>query len=41
MGFSEAKWLKELEAGNACLKKLVAAQALDLEAVWSMLRRKW
>ena len=41
MDVSEAKRLKELETENARLKKLVAEQALDLEAVRSVLRREW
>lgn len=41
MDVSDAKRLKELEAENARLKKLVAEQALDLEAVRSVLRKKW
>ena len=41
MDVSEAKRLKELETENARLKKLVAEQALDLEAVQSVLRKKW
>ena len=41
MDVSEAKRLKELETENARLKKLVAEQALDLEAVRSVLRKKW
>jgi putative transposase len=39
MDVSEAKRLKELETENARLKKLVAEQALDLEAVRSVLRK--
>ena len=31
MSTSEAKRLKELEKENACLKKLVAEQALDID----------
>ena len=31
MSSSEAKRLKELERENACLKKLVAEQALDID----------
>jgi len=41
MDVSDAKRLKALEAENARLKKLVAEQALDLEAVRSVLRKKW
>ena len=41
MDVSDAKRLKELETENARLKKLVAEQALDLEAVRSVLRKKW
>ena len=37
----QARRLKELERENARLKKLVAEQALDLEAVRSVLRKKW
>ena len=40
MDVSEAKRLKELETENARLKKLIAEQALDLEAVRSVLRKK-
>ena len=39
MDVSEAKRLKELETENARLKKLVAEQALDLEAVRSVLKK--
>jgi putative transposase len=38
---SDAKRLKKLEEENARLKKLVAEQALDLEAVRSVVRKKW
>jgi putative transposase len=31
MKASEAKWLRELEAENARLKRLVANQALDMD----------
>jgi len=31
VSFSEARRLKELEKENACLKKLVAEQALDID----------
>ena len=41
MDVSDAKRLKELEAENARLKKLVAEQAVDLEAVRSVLRKQW
>ena len=41
MDVSEAKRLKELETENARLKKLVAEQALDLEAVQMVLRKTW
>ena len=41
MDVSDAKRLKELETENARLKKLVAEHALDLEAVRSVLRKKW
>jgi putative transposase len=41
MDVSEAKRLKELETENARLKKLVAEQALDLEAVRSVLPKEW
>jgi putative transposase len=37
---SEARRLRQLEDENARLKKIVADQALDLEAVRSVLRKK-
>lgn len=40
MNVSDAKRLKTLEDENARLKKIVAEQALDLEAVRSVLRKK-
>ena len=38
---SEARRLKQLEDENRRLKKIVADQALDNEAMKSALRKKW
>jgi putative transposase len=38
---SEARRLKQLEDENRRLKKIVADQALDIEAMKSALRKKW
>ena len=38
---SEARRLRQLEDENRRLKKIVADQALDLEAMKSALRKKW
>ena len=41
MTVSEARRLKELEAENAKLKKLLAESELDKAAVKDLLNRKW
>ena len=41
MGVSEARRLRELEAENARLKRIVAQQALDNDAMKELLRKKW
>lgn len=41
MEVSEARRLKQLEDENRRLKKIVADQALDNEALKSALRKKW
>jgi len=41
MDVSEARRLKELEAENARLKRIVAQQALDNDAMKELLRKKW
>lgn len=41
MGVSEVKRLKELEAENAKLKKLLAETMLEKTAVEDALQRKW
>jgi putative transposase len=41
MSTSEAKRLKELEAENAKLKRLVANQALDITVLKDALGKKW
>lgn len=41
MDVSEAKRLKELEAENARLKKLLAETMLEKTAIEDALRRKW
>ena len=38
---SEAKHLKELEAENARLKKLLAAQMFENDVIKDALRKKW
>jgi putative transposase len=38
---SELKRMKELEAENAKLKRIVADQALDNAALKDLLNRKW
>ncbi len=38
---SEARRLKQLEDENRRLKKIVADQALDLEALRAAMRKKW
>jgi len=37
----EAKRLKELEKENARLKRIVADQAMDLDSLKELLRKKW
>ena len=41
MEVSDAKKLKALEDENRRLKQMVADQALDLQAVKAVLRKKW
>ena len=41
MDVSDAKRLKQLEDENRRLKQMVADQALDLQAVKAVLRKKW
>lgn len=41
MSVSDAKRLKELEAENARLKKLLAESLLEQEVVREVLRKKW
>jgi putative transposase len=41
MDVSEARRLRELEAENARLKRIVAQQALDNDAMKELLRKKW
>lgn len=41
LGLSEVKRLRELEAENARLKRIVADQALDIAALKELLRGKW
>ena len=41
MGVSDAKRLKELEAENARLKKLLAESMLEMEVTREALRKKW
>jgi putative transposase len=41
MTVSEARRLKELEAENAKLKKLLAESELDKAALKDLLNRKW
>ena len=41
MSMSEAKRLKELEAENARLKKLLAESMLEMEVTREALRKKW
>lgn len=41
MDVSDARRLRQLEEENARLKKIVAEQALDNEALRSVLKKKW
>ena len=41
MDVSEARRLRELEAENGRLKRIVAQQALDIDAIKELLRKKW
>lgn len=41
MNMSEARRLKELEVENSRLKKIVAQQALDNDALKDLLSKKW
>ncbi len=41
MDVSEARRLRELEAENARLKRIVGQQALDMDAIKELLRKKW
>jgi putative transposase len=41
MNVSEAKRLRQLEAENAQLKRIVADQAVDIVALKDVLSKKW
>lgn len=41
MDISEVKRLRQLEAENARLKKIVAQQALDIDALKELLSKNW
>ena len=41
MDISEVRRLKELEGENARLKRIVAQQAMDIDALKELLRGKW
>ena len=41
MSVEETKRLRELEAENKKLKKIVANQALDIDALKDVVRKKW
>ena len=41
MEISDLKKMRDLEDENAKLKKLVAEQALDLQALKAVLSKKW
>lgn len=41
MQVSEVRRLRELEAENARLRRIVAQQAMDLDALKELLRGKW
>jgi putative transposase len=41
MSVLEAKWLKELDAENVRLKKLLAESLLENEIIKESLRKKW
>jgi putative transposase len=41
MEASEAKRLRELEAENAKLKRIVADQMLDMSAMKELLEKRW
>lgn len=41
MDASEAKWLRELEAENAKLKRIVADQMLDMSSMKELLAKNW
>ena len=41
MGVNEAQRLKQLEAENAKLKRIVADQALDIVALKDVVSKKW
>ncbi len=41
MDVSEAKRLRELEAENARLKRIVADQVLDMSAMKELLEKHW
>jgi len=38
---NEARWLRQLEDENGRLKKIVAQQALDIDALKVVLSKKW
>ena len=41
MGASEVKQMRHLAAENARLKKIVAQQAMDIDALKELLAKKW
>ena len=41
MEISEVRWMRLLEDENARLKKIVAQQALDIDALKVVLSKKW
>lgn len=41
LGMSELQRLRELEAENSRLKKIVAQQVLDIDALKELLTKKW
>ena len=41
MGVSDIKRMKQLEEENARLKKIVAQQAMDMDAMKELLSKKW
>ena len=41
LDISEVRWLRQLEAENTQLKKIVARQAMDNDALKGLLSKKW